>query len=155
MRSFSVVFLVIALALAYGFQKPATIDTDEAAITAVLNSYITSIETENLGLYAQNISHDTTMVNFGAFGPPIIGWAALEGVISGQNESLSQTKIAPSDLIIHVAPSGRFAWATCLWDFSTTMGEAPMKLPIRCTWILEKLKDKWIIVHFHKSVAAG
>jgi ketosteroid isomerase-like protein len=155
MWRFTVVFLVVAVACAYGFQQAAAPDADKAAVKVVLDNYIASIEKEDLELYAKNVSHDTTMVNFGAFGPPITGWAALKGVIAGQNESLSQTKITSSDESIHVAPSGQFAWATCLWDFSATMGEAPVQLPVRCTWILEKRNGKWVIVHFHKSVAAG
>ena len=155
MWKLTVILMVIAVSLTYGFEKPATPDTDQAAIKAVLDRYIASIEKEDLELYAKNICHDTTMVNFGVFGPPIVGWAALKGVIAGQNESLSQTKITPSDVSIHVSPSGQWAWATSLWDFSATMGEAPVQLAVRCTWVLEKQDGRWVIVHFHKSVAAG
>jgi ketosteroid isomerase-like protein len=93
------------------------------------------------------------MVNFGAMGDPIIGWEALRKVIEGQNAALSETKIGVSAMSIHVSADGKSGWATCLWDLNAKMGENPVSLPVRCTWILEKRVESWIIVHFHKSVA--
>jgi ketosteroid isomerase-like protein len=103
--------------------------------------------------YAANIVQDSLMVNFGAMGDPIIGWRALKEVMEGQNAALSETTIDVRDLRIHVAPSGQFAWATCLWDLKAKMGEEPLQLPVRCTWVLEKQANGWKIIHFHKSVA--
>jgi ketosteroid isomerase-like protein len=54
---------------------------------------------------------------------------------------------------IHVSEDGKLGWATCLWDLTAKMGEPPLSLPVRCTWVLEKRKGEWVIVHFHKSVA--
>ncbi len=136
-------------------QKEMDVEAEKTAIQALLDAYITSVENEDIELYGQNMVHDPAMINFGAFGDPIIGWQGLEKVMMGQNEALSETNIEASDLEIHLAPSGTFAWATSFWDLTAVMGESPIRLAVRCSWVLEKQEGRWIIVHFHKSVAAA
>lgn len=133
--------------------EPVDIEEEEAQIKAVLESYVTSVENEDMELYAQNMAQDADMINFGGFGDPIVGWDALKEIMEGQNAALSETKINVSDLKIHVSEDGKFGWATCLWDLKAMMGENPIDLPVRCTWILEKRDNRWIIVHWHKSMA--
>lgn len=128
---------------------------ETAAVNAVLDSYVKAVLDEDMETYSKNVAHDAAMVNFGGFGGPINGWAALEDVMEQQNVALSETHIDVSDLKIHVSPDGTLAWATCLWTLSAKMGEDPITLPLRCTWILEKREGSWVIVHFHKSMAAG
>ncbi|MFQ6084120.1 MAG: YybH family protein [Candidatus Aminicenantia bacterium] len=156
MKKFLICFLSIGFLSVLSCQKaptPVDIEAEKALIKAVLESYVKSIEDEDMELYAQNMAHNPEMVNFGGFGDPIIGWDALKKAIKGQNEALSETKITVSDLKIHVSEDGKFGWATCLWDLKAIMGENPIELPIRCTWILEKQENRWIIVHWHKSMA--
>jgi len=155
MRKISILFMALAFILTMSCQQKVDIEAEKIAIKAVLDNYVTSVENEDMELYGKNVAHGTVMVNFGAFGDPIVGWEALEKVMAGQNEALSQIKITASDVSIRVSPSGKFAWATCLWDFKAMMGENPVELFVRCTWILEKRGNRWVIVHFHKSVAAG
>ena len=145
--------LAIILSVSCGPQK-ADIEAEKAAVKTVLDQYVTSVEREDMDLYAKNVAHDPKMVNFGGFGDPIVGWDALKKVMEGQNEALSETKITVTDLVIYVSETGTLAWATCLWNLKAIMGESPMELPIRCTWVLEKRDNRWVIVHFHKSMAA-
>ena len=95
------------------------------------------------------------MVNFGTDGPPIVGWEALKKVMVHQNAALSQTKLTVSNVSIVVPTSGMLALATSLWNFKAMMGDKAVALSVRCTWILEKRASSWIIIHFHKSIAAG
>ncbi|KPK64499.1 hypothetical protein AMJ83_01965 [candidate division WOR_3 bacterium SM23_42] len=131
------------------------LEAEIAAVEIVLDEYVKSVETEDMELYGKLVMHDTTMVNFGGFGKPIVGWTALEKVMDGQNEMLSETKIEVSGLQIHISADGKLAWATCLWDLKAMMAENPVELPVRCTWVLEKHEAGWKIVHFHKSMPAG
>lgn len=153
-------YIVILTILLIGCQKQVNIKTvdvekEEALIKNVLDQYVASIENEDMQLYSKIMSHDSSMVNFGAFGNPVVGWENVKKVIEGQNESLTDTKIEQSNVNIHVSPSGKFAWVTSLWNFKANMGEQKLELPVRCSWVLEKKKDNWIIVHWHKSVAVG
>ncbi len=141
------------LVVAGGCRGGGNIEADRAAIQAVLDAYITSIENEDIELYARILAHDPEMVNFGSgAGDRIVGWEALRQAIEAQNAALSGTTIAQSDVTINVSPDGQFAWATSLWDFKATMGEQAIALPVRCSWILEKRGAGWLLVHFHKSV---
>jgi len=149
--------LFLGLGCFYGCQKTAPavdIEAEKAQIQSVLSNYVTSIENEDMDLYAKCVAHDADMVNFGSMGDPIIGWEALRKAIEDQNAQLSETKISVAGTKVHVSEDGKLAWATCLWDFGTKMGESPVLLPVRCTWVLEKREGAWVIVHFHKSVAA-
>jgi ketosteroid isomerase-like protein len=151
-----VVLCASLLVVAAGCREAGRTEADKAAIKAVLDSYITSIENEDMGLYSKIIVHNPDMVNFGtAASERIVGWEPLRKLIEAQNAALSGTKITQSDVTITLAPEGRFAWATSSWIFKATMEAQTMELPVRCTWILEKRDKEWVIVHFHKSIGAA
>ena len=161
MRKVYVLFLALALMLTMScqqkveFDQEADIEAEKAKVKTVLENYITSIENEDMDLYAKVMAHVPDMVNFGTSGNPIVGWDALKKVIEDQNAALSETKITVTDLQIHVSETGKLAWATSLWSFKSKIGENPIELPVRCTWILEKQGPDWVIAHFHKSVATS
>lgn len=155
MRYAFAIYIVAVLILIIGCQQPMDTAAEKSAIKSVLDRYVTSVETEDMDLYGKIVAHEATMVNFGTDGPPIVGWEALQKVMVDQNAALSQTKISVSDVSIVVPLTGKTAWATSLWNFKAMMGDKPIQLPVRCTWILEKRADSWVIVHFHKSVATS
>lgn len=155
MRKATFLLIMSALLLTLSCEQKADIEAEKMAIETILDDYVASIENEDMDLYAATVADDPEMVNYGGFGGPIIGWDALKEVIENQNASLSETEIEVSNPAIHVSETGKFAWATCLWNLKAMMGENPVELPIRCTWILEKRENGWVIVHFHKSMAAG
>ena len=142
------------LSITIGCQQKVDIEAEKTAINAVLDSYITSIENEDMALYGKIIEHDPDMVNFGTDAAErIVGWDALEKLINAQNNAWSGTKITVSNVTIKLSPEGRFAWATSLWDLKVTIAGQPIEVhQIRCTWILVKRQTGWVIVHFHKSV---
>ncbi len=150
MKSAYVFLCVIALLISC--QSKFDVDAERQKIKDVLDSYITSIETENMDLYSDVMAHDQNMVNYGTSEAPIVGWESLKSLIENQNSALSQTKITRKDLVIHVGRPGTYAWATDLWDFTTMIGDQATEIPIRCSWFLEKQEGRWVITHFHKSV---
>jgi ketosteroid isomerase-like protein len=150
-----VLFLMLTAVVGCKPQPAVDIDAEVAAINTLLGEYVKSVEMENMELYAKIVSHDTTMINFGAFGKPIKGWDGLVKVMEGQNELLSDTKITVGDLKVYVSAGGKMAWARCLWTLKAKMADNPVELPIRCTWAFEKGDAGWMIVHFHKSLPAG
>jgi len=160
MAKIAVLLLGLALVLAFGCQQKAElpkvdIGIERETIKTVLDNYISSIENEDMAAYGLVMAHDPQMINFGVSGDPIVGWDSLKKVIEDQNAALSQTTIVATDVSVHVAPSGELAWATSLWTFKAVMGDKAIELPVRCTWVLEKQADGWVIVHFHKSIATG
>jgi len=139
-----------------GCQKalpPVDIEAEKSLIKSVLDNYVAGVEKEDMDLYGKCVAQDPDMVNFGAMGEPVIGWEALKQVMEGQNAALSETQIDVADLKIHVSADAKLGWGTCLWNLAAKMGENPISLPVRCTWVLEKRDGAWTIVHFHKSVS--
>ncbi len=145
--------LAAFLVLATACRREVDVDAEMARVQSVLEDYVTSIENEDMGLYSRVMAHDETMVNYSAFGDPIVGWDALEKIIDDQNQALSETDITVSDQSIHFASAGNMAWATSLWSLKAIMGQDRVELPLRCSWVLEKRQGGWVIVHFHKSIA--
>lgn len=156
MKHLSIIFIITAMILVTGCQKAVDTAAEKSTIKDVLDSYVLSIENENIELYGNIFVHDSVMVNFGTGAKErIVGWDTLKKIIEAQNTALSGTKITQSEVTINVSPDGQFAWATSLWNFTATMDSQVMQLPVRCSWILEKLGKDWKIVHFHKSVGAA
>jgi uncharacterized protein (TIGR02246 family) len=155
MKTLAVLLVALALVLAAGCQQRVGVAAETAAVTAVLNDYIASVEKEEIDLYGKVMAHDAGMVNYGTGGAPIVGWNALKKIIEDQNAALSQTRITASNVSVKILPAGDWAWATSLWEFKAVMGGKTLDLPVRCTWILEKRDGRWVVVHFHKSIAAG
>ncbi len=126
---------------------------ETAAIKSVLDSYVKAVETEDLGLYERLLDHDPNMVNFGTDASErILGWSELRKAMRSQFNTLKGARITASNVTVTLAPEGRFAWATSSWVFRATLGTQAIKLPVRCSWVLEKRNGRWVIVHFHKSV---
>ena len=126
---------------------------EKEAIKSTLDRYVAAVEHEDIRAYGRVLSHDSRMVNFGTDASErIVGWDSLQRAMESQFVTLKGAKIAASDITITLAPGGQSAWATSQWDFKATMGAQTVALPVRCTWVLEKRRPNWVIVHFHKSV---
>jgi ketosteroid isomerase-like protein len=128
------------------------IDVESAAVADVLNRYIEAVEEADLAKYATVIAHDDDLAWYGSMPGQIVGWGEVADVIRGMFDALSEIKITHTDLRIHFSPDHSLAWATCLWDFRTRMGDQPVIEPTRCTWVLERRDADWVFVHWHKSV---
>lgn len=155
MNIHSVLGVAVCACIGAACQPAVNVESVEIEVRALLDRYVAYVEQEDMEHYAQIVAHDPDMTNFGAFGGPIIGWASLQEVMEGQNAMLDAIRIDQSDVKVHVLTSGDDAWATSLWQFKATAGEAILELPVRCTWQLERRGGNWQIVHFHKSIAAG
>lgn len=156
MKHASIIITITILTILMGCQKAVDIEAEKSAIKSVLTDYIVSIENEDIELYGKIFVHDPDMVNFGTgANERIVGWDDLKKVIEAQNDAISETKITQSNITIDLSNEGQLAWATSLWDFKAKMGDQVMQLPVRCSWILEKIGNEWKIVHFHKSVGAA
>ncbi len=130
-----------------------TIMVDEqVAIKASIDAWINAVEIRDIRLLPQVVTQEASSVWIGpGAGEWLAGYEALEQAIQAQNEALHDIHIEVSEETIHVSPRQDMAWATNRWVFNARMGDQALALPLRCTWILEKPDDHWIIVHFHKS----
>lgn len=150
--------ILVALSCAWvaaACQPAVDMERAEVEVRAALDRYVECVEQEDMEGYAEIVAHDAAMMNFGAFGGPIVGWDGLREVIEGQYAALDSVQIEQSQVAVNVMPGGGDAWATSLWQFTAKAGESTLDLPVRCTWQLQKRAGGWVITHFHKSLAAG
>jgi len=155
MRTLVALCAVLIVTAGTGCGPEVDLSKTEGEVQALLDQYVDSVQREDLGAYGDLVAHDPSMVNFGAFGTPIVGWDALLQVMEGQNAGLDSIRIDQSDVFVHVLPSGGEAWATSLWRFRAKSGEIQLDLPVRCSWQIERRDGRWLVTHFHKSIAAG
>lgn len=125
---------------------------EHVAIKAGIEAWITAVEGRDIHLLPQVVTQavDSVWIGAGA-GEWLVGYEALEQAMQAQNAALEDIHIQVSDEIIHVSLQGDMAWATNQWIFNARLGDQSLAMPLRCTWVLEKRQDRWLIVHFHKS----
>jgi ketosteroid isomerase-like protein len=136
-------------------QAVTDITSEKKAVKAVIDNYAKSWIIEDIELYGSTVMNDESLVHVGGSKGLswIEGWTELKEIIIKQNQSLNDTDIDETKAWINLSQSGQFAWAVTLWDLTTTLNDGTKCLiPLRCTWILEKMNGSWIIVHFHKSI---
>jgi hypothetical protein len=136
-------------------QQQVDIDKEKEAIKIVIDNYAKSWITEDIGLYSSTVMHDESLIHVGGSKGLnwIEGWTELKNIIINQNQDFNDTKIDEKKSWINLSNCNNLSWAVTLWDLTTTLNDGTKCLiPLRCTWILEKINDSWIIVHFHKSI---
>ena len=150
----AILLLIVNLLLSCQQQEQTNIKDEKASVKKTLDNYVKSIVDEDMDLYSEIVAHDSNMINIGGGTDLswIEGWVQLKDVMNGQNDAFSETKIDVTKERIFVSPSGRDAWAVTLWNLKTVLSDGnTYLLPLRCTWVLQKRDNKWIIVCFHKS----
>lgn len=130
----------------------ATRTDERMAIKAGIDAWINAVELRDNSLLPQVVAQDADLVWIGAGADDwLVGFEALESAMQAQNAALDEIHIQVSEETIHISPEEETAWATNQWVFNGKIGGQPMVMNLRCTWILEKRQDRWVIVHFHKS----
>jgi ketosteroid isomerase-like protein len=154
-NSFTAILLLIAILIpGCKQQEQINIQDEKASIEKTLDNYVKSIVEEDMNLYSEIVAQDSNMINVGGGVNLswIEGWTQLKDVMNGQNDAFSETEINVTKERIFVSPTGRDAWAVTLWNLKTVLSDGNnYLLPLRCTWVLQKRNNKWIIVSFHKS----
>ncbi len=136
-------------------QKVSDIDSEKELVKAVIDNYAKSWMDEDMQLYDSTVLSDESLIYVGGSRGLdwIEGWTELEDIIIGQNKSFNETKISEKKAWVKISSSGDFAWAVTLWDLTTTLNDGTnCFIPLRCSWVLEKINASWYIVHFHKSI---
>ena len=154
-NSFTAILLLIVILISgCQQQEQINIQNEKASIKKTLDNYVKSIVDEDMGLYSEIVAQDSNMINVGGGVNLswIEGWTHLKDVMNGQNDAFSETEVNVTKERIFVSPTGRDAWAVTLWNLKTVLSDGNnYLLPLRCTWVLQKRDNKWIIVSFHKS----
>jgi len=150
----AILLLIVILIFSCQQQEQINIQNEKALVKKILDSYVKSFVDEDMSLYSEIVAQDSNMINVGGSVNLswIEGWGQLKEVMNGQNDAFSETEINVTKEQIFISPTGKDAWAVTLWDLKTVLSDGnTYLLPLRCTWVLQKRDNNWIIVSFHKS----
>jgi ketosteroid isomerase-like protein len=128
---------------------------ETVAVAEAIRAYVEAVEARDFAAYERVVAHDPDLAWYGSMPGQISGWAEVEPLIHDMFASLDEIHIVQDDLRVHLSPDGEVAWATCLWDFRGRAGDQEIVEPTRCTWVLERRDERWIIVHWHKSLGVA
>ena len=151
---FCMLLLLYACAPAEEPKDSVDLKAEEEAIREVIDNNINGLDQQDMELFASTIAHDDDLVIYGFSADAcFVGWEAFEKAVKELFTLVKDSKLTLSDLKIHVTPDGKYAWATCLWDWRATMDGQAMQLSDgRWTMVFEKRETGWVMVHYHDSI---
>jgi ketosteroid isomerase-like protein len=85
----------------------------------------------------------------GAYEPPIIGWQNYAAGYEHQRAAFQGMQLIRRNTIVF--PHGDIAWASYQWEFFGNYNDKPYSARGQTTLVLNKVNDKWLIVHNHTS----
>jgi ketosteroid isomerase-like protein len=84
-----------------------------------------------------------------AFAPPVIGWKNYVPQYEAQKAAFQGMQLIRRNTLIIVHQD--LSWVTYEWQFATMLNGKPYSAQGQTTLILNKVADKWLIVHNHTS----
>ena len=84
-----------------------------------------------------------------AFAPPVIGWKSYVPQYEAQKAAFQGMQVIRRNTLIIVHQD--VSWVTYEWQVATMLNGKPYSAQGQTTLILNKVVDKWLIVHNHTS----
>ena len=147
------VVALLAAAVALGQQLPSTVpQTEEQKVDNFVSEMLGAWQIGDLELLHKYHAEDVIVVS-GAYEPPIIGWTNYAQAYLRQRERVEQVRLerVNSALILR----GNFAWVTYQWEYSALLQGQAVGYRGHTTLVLEKRKDRWMVVHNHTSTVGA
>lgn len=135
--------------------KPLIPLPDDRAIDLVISEMLGAWQIGDLERLHRYYADDVVVVS-GAWEPPVTGWDNYAKAYQRQRDRTQKVVIDRTNTFIKVL--GNVSWASYQWQFSGAVDGAPMTVRGQTTLVLEKQKDRWMIIHNHTSLipeAAG
>jgi len=147
------VVVLLAAAVVLGQQQPSTFpQTEEQKLDVFISEMLAAWQIGDLELLHKYHAEDVIVVS-GAYEPPIIGWANYAQAYLRQRERVEQVRLERMNSALTLR--GNLAWVTYQWEFSGVMQGQAVGFRGHTTLVLEKRKDKWMVVHNHTSTVGA
>ena len=91
---------------------------------------------------------DATFVS-GVYAPPVIGWTNYAALYERERAAYPGMQLIRRNTLIFV--HGDVSWATYQWEFDSALNGKPFTARGQTTLVLNKVGDRWLIVHNHTS----
>ena len=140
-----------ALAQQKGAPPPVVRVSEEQAINTMISEMLAAWQIGDLAIL-HNYHADDVVVVSGVWEPPVAGWAAYAQSYQRQRERMEKVRFDRRNTYVNV--KGNFAWAAYQWEFAAVVDGKVTAARGHTTLILEKRREKWLIVHNHTSLVA-
>jgi len=147
----AVTLILLAGGLLAGQRKadPPMRLTEEQAADLAISEMLAAWQIGDVETLRGYHADDLTVVS-GGFEPPIVGWANYAQAYTRQRQRVIQPRIERRNTLMHV--KGTMAWASYQWEFGALVEGKPSVARGHTTLVLEKRRDRWIVLHNHTSV---
>jgi ketosteroid isomerase-like protein len=154
-----VAIFAIASSAAWGQKKPKNKAADQSPMPTVpmppsdeidrdigemLGSFQVG-DTEGMHKYYS----DNAVFVSGAYAPPILGWANYVVDYKRSLAAFQGMQLIRRNTVVFVHAD--IAWASYQWEFLSNYQGKPYSARGQTTLVLQKIEDKWLIVHNHTS----
>jgi uncharacterized protein (TIGR02246 family) len=130
-------------------EKSLTPLPDDRAIDLVISEMLGAWQIGDLERLHKFYADDVVVVS-GAWEPPVTGWDNYAKAYQRQRERTQRVTMDRTNTLIRVL--GNTSWASYQWQFSGVVDGTPMVARGQTTLVLEKQKDRWMIIHNHTSL---
>jgi ketosteroid isomerase-like protein len=166
-RYFAAAVLILALSCAAAAQKtqkksknaPAdTSDQTNAVLATPIAQQVDTVIGEMLGAFQlgdldmmhKYYADNATFVS-GMYEPPVVGWDNYVPLYKSGMSGFQGIQVIRRNT--YIFNHSDVAWAMYQWEFISTFNGQPYSAEGQTTLVLEKVGDKWLIVHNHTSQA--
>jgi ketosteroid isomerase-like protein len=129
--------------------KPLLALPDEQQIDYMISDMLGAWQLGDVEKLHRDYADDVSVVN-GAWAPPVIGWTNYLALYQQQRTHMSSVRMDRQDTYIKV--NGTIGWAAYQWEFQGLMDGQETGARGQTSLVLEKRKDRWVIVHNHTSL---
>lgn len=130
--------------------KPLIPIPDDRAIDIAISEMLGAWQIGDLERLHRYYADDVVVVS-GAWESPVRGW---DNYVKSYQTQRSRTQNVVLDRInTFIRVAGNTGWASYQWQFKGLVDGTSMPLKGHTTLVLEKQKDRWVIVHNHTSLA--
>lgn len=130
--------------------KPLIPIPDDRAIDIAISEMLGAWQLGDLPALHKHIANDVVVVS-GAWEPPVTGWDNYAKIYEAQRTRTQNVVLERTNSYIKAL--GNVGWASYQWEFRGQVDGKEMTARGQTTLILEKQKDRWMIVHNHTSLA--
>ena len=153
MKVFYYSLLITCILLIISCNKSVDLSGEKAKVEQVLYKYAEAWHLKNTDLFSSLFSNDADMIIFdGNSSERFVGWTAWKERLQEHFGLFENVAISYENVNIKVSKSGTFSWLSCIANTKYTYNGKPRIVSgLRMTWVLEKRKKNWLIVHAHFS----
>ncbi|MCB2221063.1 MAG: nuclear transport factor 2 family protein [Bacteroidetes bacterium] len=155
-----ILLAIVFFALISGCNQQSTklnnvdLNAERENVALVLEKYVIANEKEDIDLVHEIWAASPDIVVFGTNSDEkIVGWEAIKEALERQYSAFEDTYISVRDQVIHIDPTGNFAWFSEMMNYNYIyQGEAKQFEGLRFTGVLQKIDGVWYIVQSHISI---